>query len=119
MARVLVAEDEPAVAHFITRALDTVGHQVVLVQDGGAAYGLITAEHFDLLLSDIRMPVMDGIALALAVSAEQPTLPILLMTGYTEEFERAGDLEGLVAGMLLKPFTLAELRAAVDRALRR
>ncbi len=118
MARVLVVEDEPAVAHFIARALDTAGHEVVLAQDGGAAYALLAAERFDLLLSDIRLPVMDGIALALAVTAEKPGLPILLMTGYTEEYERAGDLDDLVAGMLLKPFTLAEVRAAVEAALK-
>lgn len=119
MARVLVVEDEPAVAQFIARALDTAGHDVVLAPDGGAAYALVRAERFDLVLSDIRLPVMDGIALALVLGAEQPSLPILLMTGYTEEFERAGDLEGLIAGMLLKPFTLTQLRAAVQGVLDR
>ncbi|PWR25117.1 response regulator [Zavarzinia aquatilis] len=119
MARVLVAEDEAAVAQFILRALGGAGHQVTLTGDGGAALRAATSAPFDLVLSDIRMPVMDGIALALALATDRPGLPVVLMTGYAAEYERAEDFDGLVAGLLLKPFSLSDLLAAVEAALAR
>ncbi|MFL5034322.1 MAG: response regulator, partial [Microvirga sp.] len=72
---------------------------------------------FDLLLTDIRMPIMDGIALALAAKRDYPELTILLMTGYANQRERARGLESIVADVLTKPFSLAELRATVARVL--
>jgi two-component system, cell cycle response regulator CpdR len=73
--------------------------------------------HYDLLLTDIRMPMMDGIELALAASRERPAMPILLMTGFADQRERARNLEALIRDVLAKPFTLAELRAAVRATL--
>ncbi len=72
---------------------------------------------FDLLLSDIRMPLMDGIALALSAGRAYPELPILLMTGFADQRERAHDLEAIIEDVVTKPFSLAEIRAAVSRAL--
>jgi CheY-like chemotaxis protein len=72
---------------------------------------------FDLLLTDIQMPVMDGIALALAAARDHPDVTILLMTGYADQRERASGLEALVHDVVLKPFTLAEIRSAVKEAL--
>jgi two-component system, cell cycle response regulator CpdR len=72
---------------------------------------------FDLLLSDIKMPVMDGIALALQVGAAFPDVTIVLMTGFADQRERAHGLEALVYDVIVKPFTLAELLAKVEDAL--
>jgi len=63
------------------------------------------------------MPIMDGIALALAAKRDYPELTILLMTGYADQRERARGLESIVADVLTKPFSLAELRATVARVL--
>jgi len=63
------------------------------------------------------MPVMDGIALALAAVRDYPSLVILLMTGYADQRERAHGLEALIHDVIAKPFTIAELRAAVASAL--
>jgi CheY-like chemotaxis protein len=65
------------------------------------------------------MPVMDGIALTLALAAERPGFPIVLMTGYAEQRERAEELAGLVENVLTKPFPLAEFRAAIAAVLAR
>ena len=65
------------------------------------------------------MPIMDGIALALAAKRDYPELTILLMTGYADQRERARGLESIVADVLTKPFSLAELRATVARVLAR
>jgi len=73
---------------------------------------------FDLLLTDIRMPLMDGIALALSVARDHPEIIILLMTAYADQRERAANLDALIHDVVLKPFTLAEIKAAVSDALR-
>jgi two-component system cell cycle response regulator CpdR len=119
MARILIAEDEEGLRGFVQRALADAGHDVVAVADGAEALDLInrTSDKFDLLLADIKMPVMDGIALALAVARDDPDLIILLMTGYADQRERAHGLDALIQDVIAKPFTLAELRAAVAAAL--
>ena len=119
MARILVAEDDPSVRAFVVSALTMKGHEVVAEEDGGLAAETMDAEagKFDLLLSDIKMPVMDGIALALQVGATFPEVTIVLMTGFADQRERAHGLEALVYDVIVKPFTLAELLAKVDDAL--
>lgn len=119
MARILVAEDDDNVRQFVVRALGLKGHEVVEAADGGLAAEIVEEEQgrFDLLLSDIKMPVMDGIALALTVAAAYPTLTILLMTGFADQRERAHGLDALIYDVIPKPFTLQELMAKVDDAL--
>lgn len=117
MARILVAEDNAAVREFVERGLIHFGHEVVAVADGGAAVGELGRATFDLLITDIVMPVMDGIALALKTSADFPDMPVLMMTGYAHERQRAYNLSELIADVLDKPFTLEALGEAVNRTL--
>ena len=119
MARILVAEDDPSVRAFVVSALQMKGHEVVAEEDGGLAAETADAENgrFDLLLSDIKMPIMDGIGLALHVAAKYPEIIIVLMTGFADQRERAHGLEALIYDVIVKPFTLADLLAKVDDAL--
>jgi CheY-like chemotaxis protein len=119
MARILIAEDEEALCAMCARALSTVGHEVKTACDGGDALELLKQEEgrFDLLLTDIRMPIMDGIALSLTAARDYPELTILLMTGYADQRERAHGLDALIHDVIPKPFTLAVLREAVNEAL--
>jgi Response regulator containing CheY-like receiver, AAA-type ATPase, and DNA-binding domains len=119
MARILVAEDDPSVRAFVVSALTMKGYDVVAEEDGGLAAETADAEagQFDLLLSDIKMPVMDGIALALHVGARYPDLTILLMTGFADQRERAHGLDALIYDVIPKPFSLADLLTKVDDAL--
>jgi two-component system, cell cycle response regulator CpdR len=117
MARILIAEDEIAIRTFICRALQLRGHDAVGVADGGAAFIEVEKGGYDLLLTDIIMPVMDGISLALKVTAEHPELPILMMTGFVHEKQRLNDVEGLINNVISKPFSLDEICHAVDEAL--
>jgi CheY-like chemotaxis protein len=119
MAHIVIAEDEEVLRTFLLRALADHGHFVKGAADGADALDLITGVHgkVDLLIADIQMPVMDGIALALAVARDYPQVVILLMTGYAEQRERAQGLQALVHDVLAKPFGIAELRAAVAAAL--
>ena len=119
MARILIAEDEEALCALCARALANDGHEVKTAGDGGAALEVLVREggRFDLLLTDIRMPIMDGIALALAAARDFPELTILLMTGYADQRERAHGLEALIHDVLAKPFSVTTLRSAVSEAL--
>ncbi len=118
MARILIAEDEMAVRTFVSRALEHRGHSTVGVEDGGAAIDALSEDDFDLLLTDIVMPVMDGIALALKVSSDHPKIPILMMTGYSHERQRAHNLECLIHDVISKPFSLDELCNTVEQVLK-
>jgi two-component system cell cycle response regulator CpdR len=119
MARILIAEDEEGLRGFVVRALLEGGHDVVAAADGAEALELLTRAdgRFDLLLADIKMPVMDGIALALAAARDYPDVAILLMTGYADQRERAHGLDALIHDVIAKPFTLADIRSAVASAL--
>jgi two-component system, cell cycle response regulator CpdR len=119
MAHILIAEDEEPLRNLVRRALADAGHDVVAAADGAEALDLINRAkpRFDLLLADIKMPVMDGIALALAAARDDPRLIILLMTGYADQRERAHGLDALIHDVIAKPFTVAEIRAAIAAAL--
>ena len=119
MSRILVAEDEEALCAMCARALTMDGHEVKTAADGSEALDMLTREEggFDLLLTDVRMPIMDGIALALNAARDFPDMTILLMTGYADQRERAYGLDALIHDVITKPFTLAVLRAAVHEAL--
>lgn len=117
MARILVAEDEEPVRIFVTRALEHHGHQVHAVADGGAALQALQQDRYDLLLTDIVMPVMDGIALALKATSDWPHMPVVMMTGYAAEKQRAHNLDELINEVISKPFSLDELAAVIHAAL--
>lgn len=119
MATILIADDEEPLRGFVARALQLDGHTVHAAEDGAEALDMlmVPGAAYDLLLTDIRMPIMDGIALALAAAQARPAMPIMLMTGFADQRERARNLEALIRDVLTKPFTLADLRAAVRRVL--
>jgi CheY-like chemotaxis protein len=118
VARILVADDDRAVAEFVRRALAHHNHDVTVVEDGVAAlHALGTQDPFDLLLTDIVMPQMDGIALALKVARDYPDLRVLLMSGYAAERQRAHNLDVLIQRVISKPFTLQELVRVVEEVL--
>ena len=119
MARILIAEDEEALRALTARALTDAGHEVLTAIDGADALDILTREQgaFDLLLTDIQMPVMDGIALALAAARDFPDLKILLMTGFADQRERASGLNAIVHDVVTKPFSVADIRTAVADAL--
>ncbi|MBR0955508.1 response regulator [Bradyrhizobium canariense] len=119
MPKILIADDEDSMRQLVARAIAMDGHEVVTAQDGAEALEILTRADggFDLLLTDIQMPVMDGIALALSVARDFPDLTILLMTGFADQRERASNLNALVHDVVTKPFSVADIRTAVADAL--
>lgn len=117
MARILIAEDDFAVRDFTYRALSMDHHDVVVAHEGQEALRCLTVpdEKFDLMISDIRMPLIDGVTLSKLAFNHQPQLPVLLMTGYSTAVE--ADYAPSVVGVLQKPFTLEMIRDAVRSGL--
>ncbi|XUM23040.1 response regulator [Bradyrhizobium oligotrophicum S58] len=119
MSRVLIADDEDSMRTLVARAIAMDGHDIVTAQDGAEALDILTRENgaFDLLLTDIQMPIMDGIALALSAARDFPDLTILLMTGFAHQRERASNLSAIAHDVITKPFSVADIRTAVADAL--
>lgn len=119
MAKLLIVEDDESVRTLSARALERAGHSVDVAADGAQGLDQIRSSHggYDLVVSDIRMPEMDGIEMAKTAAAAFPALKIMLMTGYADQRERAEELDGVILDVMQKPFTLAEIRDRVGRAL--
>lgn len=119
MARILLAEDTPATSDMVRHALTSDGHSVVVCHDGSEALEHIDAksEAFDLLITDVDMPGLDGIGLAEKALKARPGLRVVLMSGFASGLERAEPIKPRIKGLLSKPFTLEQIRAAVRAAL--
>ena len=117
MADILIAEDDVSVKSFVSRALIHRGHRVTAVDDGVQALEVLQGRRFDLLITDIVMPGLDGIELALKVTRDRPGMPILLMTGYAAERQRAHNLEELICEVITKPFSLEQICAIAERVM--
>lgn len=117
MPRILIAEDDPAVRRFVARALTHRGYEVTAAEDGIAALEALSDASYDLLLTDIVMPGLDGIALALKVTREHPGMPVLMMSGFSAERQRAHNLDELIHRVIPKPFTLEEICKVVEETL--
>lgn len=120
MARILLADDDAATRDLVKRALEGDGHTVEVTQDGGEALDRLKAagaKRFDLLVSDVEMPLIDGVKLAERATAQQPGLRVLLMSGFAEQLERAKGMQGPSLAVISKPFTLDQVRATVRKLL--
>lgn len=114
MVRILLAEDDDAMREYLARALEKAGYQVSAVDRGTAAIPLLESEHFDLLLTDIVMPEMDGIELAQKAGIIAPDMRVMFITGFAAVTLKAGKAVPQ-AKVLSKPFHLRDLVMEVDR----
>jgi two-component system cell cycle response regulator CpdR len=114
MIRILLAEDEDAMRAYLARALENAGYEVVAVDRGTEALPLLEGQHFDLLLSDIVMPEMDGIELAQRCAEVSPQTKVMFITGFAAVSLRASR-ETPQARVLSKPFHLRDLVLEVQR----
>jgi len=114
MLNILLAEDDDSMRTYLARALDRVGYRVTAVENGLAALPLLESERFDLLLTDIVMPEMDGIELAQKAAELAPGIRVMFITGFAAVALKAGR-KTPDAKVLSKPFHLRELVAEVER----
>lgn len=113
---VLVVDDDPLILTVVDLMVRHMGHTVRTAPDATAALDIMADAPADLIVSDIRMPGMDGLALARLVRKDYPNIPIILMTGYLSEYSSGSASEIGVEGILKKPFKSAELVGAITRA---
>jgi two-component system cell cycle response regulator CpdR len=114
MIKILLAEDDSSMREYLARALERVGYSVKAVGCGTEAMPLLESESFDLLLTDIVMPEMDGIELAQKAGVIDPSIRVMFITGFAAVALQSGRAAP-EAKMLSKPFHLKDLVAEVDR----
>ncbi len=114
MLRILLAEDDDSMREYLARALERVGYAVSAVDRGTEALKLLVDRRFDLLLTDIVMPEMDGIELAQKASGIAPDMKVMFITGFAAVALRSNAAPPQ-ARVLSKPFHLRDLVAEVDR----
>jgi len=117
MARILLAEDDDSMRAFLAKALENAGHEVVTYGEGLQAHERLKSDVFDILLTDIVMPEMDGIELARRAAELDPTLKIMFITGFAAVALNPEAHAPHDAKVLSKPFHLRELVAEVERLM--
>ena len=117
MARILVVDDEPAIARIIRLLLEPEGHEVLVANDGSRGFGMAQRQDPDLIVLDLMMPVMDGVWLLGMLRANDRTesVPVLVLSARSDD-ETQRQCEALgVEAYLQKPFQSNELIAVVER----
>jgi DNA-binding NtrC family response regulator len=119
MATILLADDDAAVRDLVRRALSAEGHTVHVTQDGTEALDCLgdNLAAIDLLVTDVDMPQLDGITLAEKALAMKPGIAVILMSGFSDQLERAGRLRVRKLLSISKPFTLEQIRQIVRSVL--
>jgi len=117
MAHILLAEDDESLRKFLAQALVRAGHEVIDFGDGSEAWERLKSDRFDLLLTDIVMPGMDGIELAKRGAELNETLKIMFITGFAAVALHPSSQAPKQAKVLSKPFHLREIVAEVDRMI--
>lgn len=115
--RILVADDEESIRELLAKALSLADYEVDSAPDGRAALERLRSRSYDLLITDLRMPCLDGLALVREVRRQWPALPIVIITGYSTEAAAIEALNLGVRGYLTKPFRVSKILAAAARAL--
>lgn len=117
--KILVAEDEPGTRQMLSMYLEGKGHEVTSTGDGRAALESVRQSRPDLLLLDVRMPVLDGWSVLKAIRKFEPRLPILMITALDASADAVKGLRLGADDYLRKPFDLSELEARIESILRR
>ena len=115
--RILVAEDNKSIQNVVSRILDFMGFEVALADNGIEALSLFLDNSFDLVLTDLEMPIMDGWSLTHCIKERSPNTPVVLMTGGDRETVWKKVERGPVDTVIFKPFRLEDLQRTVEGAL--
>lgn len=117
MTRILLAEDDNDMRRFLVKALEKAGYDVCDFDNGASAFERLREEPFNLLLTDIVMPEMDGIELARRATEIDPDLKVMFITGFAAVALAAGDSAPAGAKVLSKPIHLREIVSEVERMM--
>jgi len=114
---ILVVDDEPDMLENVVRILRRTPHRCLTAATGVVALALVGREHPDLVLTDLRLPGMDGLALLGAVKRLSPPTPVVIFTAYASDAVEKEATRAGAAGFLVKPFTASGLLQVIERAL--
>ncbi len=117
MNKILLAEDDNDLRRFLEKALDNAGYHVIAYDNGASAYDRLREEPFNLLLTDIVMPEMDGIELARRATEIDPDLKVMFITGFAAVALNPDSQAPKDAKVLSKPFHLRDLVNEVEKML--
>jgi excisionase family DNA binding protein len=115
--RILVADDEEAIRELLARTLALAEYDVRTVGDGQSAIDLLRAERFQLLITDLRMPGIDGLAVIREARRLSADLPVIIITGFSSEASAIEAINLGVSGYLTKPFRVAKVLAVVAKVI--
>jgi len=117
MCQILIAEDEARLASFIEKGLRRKGFTTAIAADGEQAIGLVQTQKFDLLLLDLGLPLLDGIAVLQELRSRGEQFPIIIVTARTDEREKQAALKAGANEFITKPFRFNDLLAVVQSFL--
>jgi DNA-binding response OmpR family regulator len=117
--RILLVEDDAPLSSFVRKGLEAEHYAVDTAGDGDLALQLALDNDYDLIILDLNLPKLDGIAVLTAVRAKKPSLPVLVLTGRSRVEDRVQSLDTGADDCLIKPFSYSELSARVRALLRR
>ena len=115
--RVLVVDDEPSIRDLLKKTLTLADYDVDTAPDGGTALGMLRSSEYDLLVVDLKMPGIDGLALIRQARQLRSDLPVIIVTGFSSESSAIEALNLGVASYLLKPFGVPDVLSAASKAL--
>ena len=118
MGHIVVIEDEPGIVDFIDRGLSARGYEVRAALDGASGLDLALAEHVDLVVLDLMLPIRSGMEVLGELVTQRPGLPVIVLTARGEVEDRVDGLQAGAIDYVVKPFALAELEARISAQLR-
>jgi DNA-binding response OmpR family regulator len=116
--KVLIVDDEAMTRDLVSSILSSKGHKCVTASDGVEALDKASKENFDAVITDIVMPNMDGIALTMELLKRNPSTPVMVITGFTDEHYYEESIEAGATDFINKPFSIAEFLARFHRMMR-
>ena len=117
MAKILIVDDDPKILIVIQRLLEAKGHECVTAENGVKALELVKGDVFNLIITDMRMPNMDGLTLLRKLKKDEPFIPVILITAYASNETAIESVKRGVFDYVVKPFQTKDLLATVERAL--
>lgn len=117
MAKILIVDDDPRILTVVQRLLQMHGHTCVAAENGLTALELARLDSYELIITDMRMPSMDGLTLLRKLKKEQPAIPVIMITAYASDQSAVEAVKRGVFDYLVKPFNGTDLLATVKRAL--
>jgi CheY-like chemotaxis protein len=117
LPRVLLVDDERDLLDVLAQELGEMGFDVTALDNGRAALDAVCCQQFDALITDLKMPGMDGLEMLRRLKQTAPHLPVIVITGYASDRARGVFDAREAYGLLLKPFTLEDMRRMVEAAI--